>query len=247
MCFLGASLPDDFRRGRAYIKDMSDTKPDLSLKARQDILQAMLRDVPFDGWTRSSLKKAVKTAGLPKGADELYFPGGPLDVIAFWHECNNAAAAEILAGKGLHNMRIRDKVTAGVLALLETIGPNEEAVRRAIARLSLPDALGQGPKHLWAGADMIWRAIGDTSTDGNYYSKRTILSGVIGSTMMAWLTDETPDKAKARKFLDNRIANVMQFEKAKWKAKEKAAGLPNPAEVLGRLRYGTRRRRRRSR
>ena len=45
-------------------------------------------------------------------------------------------------------MKIREQVTAGVLSALEAIGPNEEAMRRAIIRLSLPDAAVQGPTYL---------------------------------------------------------------------------------------------------
>ena len=220
---------------------------DVSHKARADILAAMLPQAAFDGWTQKSLRAAVKNTDLPKGAEELYFPQGPLEVIRFWSEQINAAVETDLAELDQATMKIRDKVTAGVLSSLYAIGPHDEAARRAIARMSLPDALGQGPKQLWSAADTIWRAIGDTSTDGNYYSKRTILAGVIGSTMTVWLSEDEPQKPKARKFLDDRIANVMSFEKAKWDFKKRTANMPNPAEILGAIRYGagkTRRRRR---
>ena len=219
---------------------------DVSHKARADILAAMLPQAAFDGWTQKSLRAAVKNTDLPKGAEELYFPQGPLEVIRFWSEQMNAAVETDLAELDQATMKIRDKVTAGVLSSLYAIGPHDEAARRAIARMSLPDALGQGPKQLWSAADTIWRAIGDTSTDGNYYSKRTILAGVIGSTMTVWLSEDEPQKPKARKFLDDRIANVMSFEKAKWDFKKRTANMPNPAEILGAIRYGagkTRRRR----
>lgn len=221
--------------------------PNPSDTARRDILTAALKHVPFDGWTSKSLRAAVSDAGLPDGAEELYFPGGAPDVIRFWAEECDAAVRETLAGLDLANMKIRDKVTRGVLARLEAIGPHEEAARRAMSRLSLPNTAGQAPAQLWASADTIWRAIGDTSTDVNYYSKRTILSGVIGSSLLSWLSDDSFDKAKARAFLDARIANVMQFEKTKWAVKKRMADVPNPAEILGRLRYGSRRRRRRAR
>ena len=220
---------------------------DASHKARADILAAMLPQAAFDGWTQKSLRAAVKNTDLPKGAEELYFPQGPVEVIRFWSEQMNAAVETDLAELDQATMKIRDKVTAGVLSSLYAIGPHDEAARRAIARMSLPDALGQGPKQLWSVADTIWRAIGDTSTDGNYYSKRTILAGVIGSTMTVWLSEDEPQKPKARKFLDDRIANVMSFEKAKWDFKKRTANMPNPAEILGAIRYGagkTRRRRR---
>jgi len=62
-----------------------------------------------------------------------------------------------------------------------------------------------------------------------------------------WLSEDEPEKPKARKFLDARIANVMSFEKAKWAFKKRTANMPNPAEILGSLRYGGRKGRRRRR
>ena len=190
------------------------------------------------------LRRAVAEAklpdgkALPKGADALYFPDGPLELISFWAEELNTAVEVHLSGLDLGSMKIRDKVTAGVVARMEAISGHELAAKRATARLSLPDALGQGPAQIWAAADTIWRAIGDTSTDGNYYSKRTILSGVISTSMMAWLADNSADKAEGRAFIDARIANVMSFEKAKWQFKKRVENWPNPAEILGQLRYG---------
>lgn len=220
---------------------------DASQNARADILKAMLPQAAFDGWTQKSLRMAVAQTDLPQGSEELYFPDGPLEVIGFWSDQMNDKVMADLAALDQPSLKIREKVTAGVLAALYAIGPHEEAARRAMSRMSLPDALGQGPKQLWSAADTIWRAIGDTSTDVNYFSKRTILAGVMASTLTVWLSDDDPQKPKARKFLDARIANVMSFEKAKWDFKKRTANMPNPAEILGRLRYGGRKGRRRRR
>jgi ubiquinone biosynthesis protein COQ9 len=222
------------------------TKLDPSHAARLTLLQAALPHVPFDGWSSKSLRRGVENSDLPVGAEELYFPGGPLEMIKFWNTEMDKAVQADLSKLDLAKMRIRDKVTAGVLARLYAIGPHEEAARRAISRTALPDGMMLGPQVLWAAADTIWRAIGDTSTDINYYSKRTTLSAVISTSLASWLTDEEPEKTKARAFLDARIENVMQFEGAKFKAKKRLAGMPSPAEILGGLRYGSRRRKRRS-
>ncbi len=212
--------------------------------AREDLLFAMLADVPFEGWNSRTLQRAARACDLPDGAPALYFPGGALDVIRFWAEHCDRQAAETIKALDLSTLRIRDKVTQGVLARLEAIGEHEDAARRALSRLAMPDAAGQGLAQLWASADVIWRGIGDQSTDGNYYSKRTILSGVIGSTMLSWLSDHSDDKTAAKAFLDARIGNVMRFETAKFKFKSQAQYWPKPAEVLGRLRYGGYRKRR---
>ncbi len=221
------------------------TKIDPSHTARLALLQATLPHIPFDGWSSKSLKRGVENSDLPKGSEELYFPGGALEMIEFWNAEMDKVVEAKLAKLNLKEMRIRDKVTAGVLARFYAIGPYEEAARRAISRTALPDGLLLGPKILWAASDTIWRAIGDTSTDINYYSKRTTLSAVISTSLASWLSDDKPEKNKARAFLDGRIENVMQFESAKFKAKKRLAKLPSPAEILGGLRYGRRRRRRR--
>ena len=213
--------------------------------ARTQILDAALGIAAFEGWTSSMLREAVSDVGLPDGSEELYFPGGPLELIRYWAErCDAQTSAEI-AKLNLSEMRIRNKVTAGVIARLEAIGPNDEAARRAIARTALPDAISMGPKIAWSAADTIWRAIDDKSTDFNFYTKRATLSAVIGTSMTAWLADNDTDKTKARAFVDARIENVMQFEKAKFQVKKRISKLPDPAEILGQMRYGTRRRRRR--
>lgn len=211
--------------------------------ARTQILDAAMAHIPFDGWTQKSLTAAVAMTDLPAGSAELYFPGGPLELISYWSEQGDQSALATINARGLSNMRIRDKITECVWIRLSEMAGQEQAARRAMSRLTLPDALGRGPGQLWQSADMIWRAIGDTSTDGNYYSKRAILSGVIGSSILAWLSDDTDDKAKARAFLESRIENVMQFEKVKFSLRKQREKWPAPARLAGRLRYGRRRRR----
>ena len=60
----------------------------------------------------------------------------------------------------------------------------------------------------------------DTSTDFNFYTKRAILAGVYGATLVRWFNDADKDAAATDAFLDARIENVMQFEKLKAGAKK---------------------------
>jgi len=207
-------------------------------KTRDAILKAALKIAPFEGWTNLTLKRAVRDAGLPEGSDELYFDNGVSDLLDYWSDALNAQTAQNIEQLDLAALKIRERVTQGVLLRLEAIGSHEEAARRASSRLVLPDLAATGVQQIWSAADTIWRAIGDTSTDSNYYSKRVILSSVIGSTLPIWLSDQSDDKAAARAFLDNRIQNVMEFEKFKWRVKSFTKNMPEPAEILGQLRYG---------
>ena len=205
---------------------------------RDAILAAALKIAPFEGWTNLTLKRAVRGAGLPEGSGELYFESGVSDLLDHWSDKLNTQTQEEIRKLDLDTLKIRERVTQGVLLRLQAIGKNEEAARRASSRLVMPDLASKGVRQIWEAADTIWRAIGDTSTDTNYYSKRVILSSVIGATLPIWLSDQSDDKTAARAFLDNRIENVMEFEKLKWRVKSFTKDLPEPAEILGQLRYG---------
>jgi ubiquinone biosynthesis protein COQ9 len=205
------------------------------------LLDAALPHAAFDGWSATTFSLAAQDAGLTPDAARLAAPRAELDLIAHWSAQLDSAMLARMADADLASMKIRQRVTFAVQARLEAIGAHEEAARRARARLMLHDAGMLGAELIWATSDKIWAALNDPSTDFNWYSKRAILSAVYTSSLSAWLNDGEPDKARAKAFLDRRIENVMEFEKAKAQWRKMTAGLPDPADVLARLRYGRRR------
>ena len=90
-----------------------------------------------------------------------------------------------------------------------------EAVRRALALLSLPFNAPLALKLLYKTVDALWYAAGDTSTDFNFYTKRATLAGVYSSTLLYWLNDRSPDSEATWAFLDRRVDDVMRFERLK--------------------------------
>ena len=92
-----------------------------------------------------------------------------------------------------------------------------------------------GAKAIWGTADRIWTALGDTSQDLNWYTKRATLSGVYGATVLYWLGDASPGNQATWEFLDRRIDGVMQFEKLKASFRENPLGkalMDGPGKVL---------------
>jgi ubiquinone biosynthesis protein COQ9 len=137
-------------------------------------------------------------------------------------------------------MKIRERISALISHRLETLRPHKEALRRALAVLAMPqNALAAG-RLAWRSADRIWRVAGDTATDYNHYTKRTILIGVYGSTTLVFLDDESEDMAVTRAFLARRIDDVMRFEKAKARVTGGSTYRPSLSRFLGRLRYPAR-------
>jgi ubiquinone biosynthesis protein COQ9 len=123
-----------------------------------------------------------------------------------------------LAATDLSGMKFREKVTAAVRFRLEA--GTREAVRRGAALFALPQHAATGAGLIWGTADAIWNALGDSSRDINWYTKRMTLSGVYSTTVLYWLGDESEGQAASWAFLDRRIEDVMRFEKLKGQMRE---------------------------
>jgi ubiquinone biosynthesis protein COQ9 len=196
---------------------------------RERLLDAMLAAAPEKGWTQAGLEAAAAQAGLSEGQAILACPNGISDLLAALGQRAARAVEDRLVAPDIKGLKVRDKVSAGVRAWLAALDPAKPAVRRAAGS---PANLLTGPKGVWSAADAIWSALGDKSTDYNWYTKRLILSGVVASTLLVWLG--TDDQQEIDAFLARRIGNVMDFEKAKGRAREFASHLPNPLDFLGR-------------
>tara|TARA_R110000824_G_scaffold390760_3_gene587547 strand:+ start:27594 stop:28283 length:690 start_codon:yes stop_codon:yes gene_type:complete len=206
-------------------------------KLRADLLAAALPNVAFDGWTTKLMREAADSIGMAHGEMRLAFPGGITDLVDCFLEDGDRRMEAALAKHDLASIKIRERITLGVRTRIEVDAKQREAVRRAVTLLSLPLSGTTGPRALFRTVDAIWRAVGDTSTDFNFYTKRAILAGVYSAVTINWFGDESEGYADTWTFLDARIADVMQIEKAKASVKKFGQFLPDPLALLGRLRY----------
>jgi ubiquinone biosynthesis protein COQ9 len=194
------------------------------------VLGAALPDAAFDGFTDAVLAKAGKSADLSDEELARLFPEGPLSLIEYYSLWADAEMEKRLAAMNLPAMKIRERIAAAVLARLSVLKPNKEAARRAGAALSLPMHAGLAARLMYRSVDAMWRAVGDTSTDFNFYTKRGILAGVYGATLLRWFNDTSEDESATTTFLAARIENVMQFEKFKAQAKKALTNFPASAD-----------------
>ena len=181
------------------------------------LLDAALLHVPCAGWSRATLAAAARDAGIEPALAHALFPRDGVDLALAWHRRGDARMVAALAADDLSGLRIREKIVLAVRLRLEDA--DREAVRRGAALFALPQHAGLGARVIWETADTIWTALGDPSEDGNWYSKRAILSSVYGATVLYWLGDESPGAAETWAFLDRRIEGVMRFEMAKAQVK----------------------------
>ncbi|WP_298935406.1 COQ9 family protein [uncultured Ruegeria sp.] len=182
--------------------------------AKQQLLNAILNHVPFDGWSETSFRAAITDSDLEDGLARAICPRGAVDLALAYHARGDAVMLERIKTEDMSGLKFREKIAAAVRYRLEAV-EDKELVRRGMTLFSLPMHAGEGAKAVWQTCDMIWDALGDTSDDVNWYTKRATLSGVYSSTLLFWLGDDSPDHQRAWEFLDRRIDDVMQFEKLK--------------------------------
>jgi ubiquinone biosynthesis protein COQ9 len=211
-------------------KKAKPANDDAALKAA--VLKAALINVMFDGFSEKSLKHSAEEAGVDAETLARLFPQRELSLVEEFSAAADREMEARLAKIDFKDMRIRDRIATAVKTRLEVLKPNKEAARRAAAFLTLPPLAGLGARLVWRSVDLMWRSIGDTATDFNFYTKRGILAGVYSATLMRWFTDKTDDESETSAFLNARIENVMQFEKFKAQVKGELAKLPSLTEIL---------------
>ena len=212
------------------------------MSATQDkILLAALAHVPFDGWSRTALKRGIADAGLGSELGLGAFPGGMAEVAAYFSAYFDRRMVEELERRGIGEMKIRDRVTAAVRVRLEVLAPHREACRRLMSFLALPPNAGLTAACTWRTVNAMWYAAGDTATDFNFYTKRALLASVYASTVLYWLGDESEGFADTWGFLDRRIAGVMRIPKIKARVAETLARMPSPFGIWRGLSGGRRR------
>lgn len=203
-----------YQRGRALSSAAPYAKKELVMdKMTETLVDAILPHVAFDGWSEASFRAALEDTGADPVLARARLPRGAVDLAVAYHRRSDAHLAETLRSEDLSELRFRDRITHAVRLRLG--GGDREAIRRAATLFSLPHHAATGAALVWETADTIWTALGDSSTDANWYSKRAILSGVYSATLLYWLGDQSEDHADTWAFLDRRIEGVMQFEKLK--------------------------------
>ncbi|MBU1346364.1 MAG: COQ9 family protein [Alphaproteobacteria bacterium] len=209
-------------------------EPDWADRMEQTVLDSALELAPRLGWNGRMVRQACAANDLSEGDQELLLPNGPRDLAALlWRRHDEQALAALGDPDGL---KIRERIAKAVSTRLEVAAADAEAEKRLSGFLALPTNADLVLSLTWGTADALWRWAGDTATDWNHYSKRTILSGILIPAMTLRLFD---GKDASDAFVAARIENVMTFEK--WKAGvDFDAPIRKATELLSRLRYPAR-------
>lgn len=184
---------------------------------KEKIFNQLLKIIPFEGWTDEALRSASKAAGLEPEYAEIAFPKGAGEALEYLFAKIDDDMHKKLKKVDMQKLKIRERIIFAVKTRFECAAPYKQAIKKGISFFARPDNSVDGASGLWKTVDEIWYAVGDKSTDFNYYTKRMTLAAVYSSTLLYWLSDESPEHEETWGFLERRIENVMQFGKFKSK------------------------------
>jgi ubiquinone biosynthesis protein COQ9 len=204
----------------------------LAESQREALIEAMLPDVAFDGWSRAALRAAARRSGMPAGEAVALFPGGAADLVAAFSRWADQRLLDRLEATPLDELPVSDRIGFALTSRLEIVEPGREAVRHALAVLALPQHAALGLRLLYETVDGIWYAAGDRATDFSFYTKRATLSAIYAATVLYWLEDRSEGFADTRGFVERRLAEAAAFARARQRLTTAIDALPNPLRLL---------------
>jgi len=204
----------------------------LAERERDRLIEAMLPDVAFDGWSRGALRTAARRLVMPAEEALALFRRGAPDLVAGFSGWADRRMLDWYEAAPAESGGTTARIKRALDLRFEVVAPWREAVRRALSVLALPPHAVLGLRLLYDTVDGIWYAAGDASTDFSFYTKRATLAGVYTATLMYWLEDRSDDFAETRAFIDRRLADVARLGEARGRLDAAFERLPNPFRLF---------------
>lgn len=208
----------------------------LEATERTALIEAILPEVAFDGWSRAALRHAAPRAGLTAAEALALFPRGAPDLVAAFSRWADRQTLDRLEASPLEPLRTAEKVALAIATRLEILAPWREAVRRGLGVLALPQHALLGLRLVYETVDGIWYAAGDGSTDFSFYTKRATLAAIWTASVLYWLEDRSEAFAATRAFVERRLDDAERIGRMRRGLADTARRLPNPLRLLHPLR-----------
>lgn len=202
-------------------------------RERERLIEAILPDVPFDGWTTRALRGAARRVEIPVDEAIALFPRGAPDLIAAFSHWADRQMLERLEKVGAEPVSLSRRVALALTLRFEVLLPWREAVRRGLSVLAMPQNAPLGLRLVSDTVDAVWRGVGDHPTDFSFYTKRASLAAIHAAAMLYWLDDRSPGFADTRAFVERRLADLHRLTGLRERFAAASENLPNPLRVFG--------------
>ena len=201
-------------------------------RERDRLIAAILPDVAFDGWSEHALRVAARHSGIPVGEALSFFSRGAPDLVAGFSRWADRQTLDRLEMEPMEPVSLSGRIALALRLRFEILAPWREAVRRAFGVLAMPLNAPLAIRLLYETVDGIWYAVGDTSTDFTFYTKRASLAGIQTAATLYWLEDRSPGAVDTTAFIERRLADLHRFTDIRRRFEASTANLPNPLRLL---------------
>jgi ubiquinone biosynthesis protein COQ9 len=204
---------------------------------RERLIQAILPDVPFDGWSTRALRGAARRAGIPFEEALALFPRGAPDMVAamsHWadRQMLDRLEAALRQTPGAEPLGLSRRVALALHIRFEVVLPWREAVRRGLSVLALPQNAPLGLHLLYDSVDAIWEGVGDHPNDFSYYTKRASLGAILAAATLYWLEDRSPNFEDTDAFVERRLGDLYRLTGIGRRVTAVSNALPNPFRLF---------------
>ena len=164
-------------------------------------------------WNKNLYKEIETKCNFPQNYHYILFPGGGSQIIEEFESWQDQKMLELLLTED-QNLKIREKIAKALEIRIMGIVP-KAAILEQNALFLIPGNILSGAKCYSKTCDLIWRYAGDKSEDFNYYSKRGLLLCVYTSSRLFYLSDNSKDFIKTKKFIATSIEKIINIAKIK--------------------------------
>ncbi|XP_028410168.1 ubiquinone biosynthesis protein COQ9-B, mitochondrial-like [Dendronephthya gigantea] len=180
---------------------------------RERILTAALQFVPEYGWTSQAIAEGAKIEGFSGMAEGMFQREGGDLVLHFINTCNLDLGDYLLGHSRTEEENKKhigqsDFIKNAVEVRLRMIIPYIDTWPQAMSLMAYPSNAVDALQSVANMTDDIWYHANDTSTDINWYTKRTSLAAIYGVTELYMLQDRSEDFQDTWMFLDRRFQDI---------------------------------------
>lgn len=203
-------------------------KSPLAESDRDRLIEAILPDVPFDGWSMAALRSAARRCGIGESEAQALFPRGAPDLVAGFSRWADHRMLERLEAARLDELATTPRIRLAIHSRFGIVAPWREAVRGSLAVLAMPPHAVLASRLLYETVDGMWYAAGDKATDFSFYTKRATLAGLYAAALVYWLDDRSEGFSDTTAFVDRRLEDLKRVGEVRARLDEFLSRLPDP-------------------
>jgi ubiquinone biosynthesis protein COQ9 len=184
----------------------------IQAKLRKQLFDEIIKNVPFDGWSKEALRNASAALSLEPDYAEHLFADGIIEVVQMLITELDKEMLTRYHAKDRSEFGITKKVKEALKIRFQIMAERKLLFHQTIMYLTLPWNTPKAIKFAWNTADLIWHdVVGDNSLDFNYYSKRSLLSGVYAASLLYFISDNSIKHEDTFDFIDRKINDVVSL------------------------------------